>query len=126
MKYLGGMLCSDGSCMSAVTSRLGEARNSFEKLAAIWKHSNLTEPRKIAIYKACVVTKLMYGLEVYCLKKVERDRVDAFHARCLRKILGIPHSMISRVSDATVLSRACGPALSVQIVARQVMLFGFV
>ena len=124
VKYLGGILTADGDCSSAVTARIGEARSSFNKLEAVWKHSSITIHKKIQFFKACVVTKLLYGVEIYCLRKAERDRIDAFQALCLRKILKIPHSMISHVSNKAVLQQAGEIYLSTQLLIRQVILFG--
>ena len=57
------------------------------------------------------------------MKKHERDRIDAFQAMCLRKILRIPHPMISHVSNNSVLQSAGERSLSKQLAARQVILF---
>ena len=122
-KYLGGILSADGTCTSAVVSRLGEGRSVFQNLLAIWKHSTLPLSRKLAVFRACVLSKLMYSLEVYCLKKHERDKLDAFHAMCLRRILRIPHPMLSHISNKTVFERAEAVPFSVQLIARQVSLF---
>ena len=71
-----------------------------------------------------MVSKLLYGLEVYCLKAYEKQRVDGLHVACLRKILRIPHSMISHVTNKTVLQTAREKPLSKKILVRQITLFG--
>jgi len=120
---LGSVITADGQCTSAVVARLGEARASFTKLEAIWKHSALSKSRKLEVYKACIVSKLLFGLEIHFLRKHERDRLDAFHARCLRKILRIPHPMISHVSNKLVLQAAGEQPLSTQLTMKQVIFF---
>ena len=122
--YLGGLLSANGSPSTAVTRRLGEATGSFNKLERVWKHSSLTSKRKLAVYQACVISKLLYGLEVICLRQAERTRIAAFHARCLWLILRIPHSMISRITNAEVLRQADSLPLSEKVQRRQLLMFG--
>ena len=54
--------------------------------------------------------------------KADLRRLDAFPASCLRKILRIPYSFISTVSNAEVLSRANHRMLSKILQYRQIML----
>ena len=84
--YLGGLVSNTGSTAAALTRRLGEARGVFERLASVWKHASFTKERKLIIFQACVVSKLLYGLEPLCFKKADRARINAFQARCLRQI----------------------------------------
>ena len=76
------------------------------------------------IFEACVQTKLLYSLHTTWLKKQELAKVDAFHARCLRRILGIGHSYWSRVTNASVLQLAGRMKLSSVLLQRQLCLFG--
>ena len=104
--YLGGMLSSSTSAAPEVSRRLGEVRGSFKSLNRCWSHANISRQRKCQLYRACVVSKLMYGLESLWLLQRDLHRLDAFHAKCLRQICHIPPSFISRVSNATVLQAA--------------------
>ena len=70
------------------------------------------------------MSKLLYSLHVAWLSTAARRRLDGFQARCLRKILGIQHSMISRVTNVEVLSRAGVRKASVMLLERQLRLFG--
>ena len=124
--YLGGMISCDGRSSAEITRRLGEARSTFLNLVAIWKHANLTSARKKEVFDACVVSKLLYGLESNWVLQVERDKLDAFYAQCLRKIAGISHSYYSRVSNRTVLGKFGSLTLSKQLFARQLLYFGHV
>ena len=87
-------------------------------------HANISKARKQEIYEACVLSKLMYGLETTWLRKAERGRLNAFHVKCLRHIHGIPPSYTSRVSNASVLEMARSQHLSVTLTKRQLLLFG--
>ena len=50
-----------------------------------------------------IAVTCLYGLEGACLNKAERNKLDGFHARCVRRILKISPSFISRVSNNYVL-----------------------
>ena len=109
-----------------MSRRIGAARNDFDTLARIWSHSSLSSERKIKIYEACVMSKLLYCLHTSWLKTPELARLDAFHAKCLRRILGIPHSYVSRISNSTVLQSARARKLSTTLLERQLLLFAHV
>ena len=75
---------------------------------------------------ASILSKLLYVLHTTWLKTPELNRVEAFHAKCLRKIMGIPLSYISRVSNEEVLRAAGSSKLSGLLLQRQLMLFAHV
>ena len=75
------------------------------------------------IFDSCVVTRVMYGLQSAWLNQAERRRIDGFHARCLRSILKIPHAYYSRVSNATVLTRAQARPLSTRLLQQHLIYF---
>ena len=104
--YLGSLLSSDGRPMRELTRRLGEASGLFEKLAHVWKHANIAKARKLQIFDACIMPKLVYSLESLWLLKVGRDRLDPSYARCLRRILDVRSSFVSRVSNNSILQSA--------------------
>ena len=64
----------------------------------------------------------MYGSHTAWLKKAELGNLDAFQARCLRMILGIPHSFYSRVPNTDVLSRAKTQKFSAVLLYKQLTL----
>ena len=80
--------------------------------------------KKQFVVRACVVSRVLYSLKVHCLTKVELARLDAFYVGCLRKIWGIPHSMLSRVSNHSVLRTARQAPLSKSFLQQQLCLFG--
>ena len=122
--YLGSLLSCYGRASPSINRRLGEARASFLKVDRIWKHANITKHRKIEIYMSCVVSKLLYSLDCETLRQCDRQRIDAFHCRCLRTICKIPHSMLSHVSNLRVLETAQLQSLSSILANRQLILFG--
>ena len=65
----------------------------------------------------------MYNLHTAWMRSQELARLDAFQARCLRRILGVPHSFISRVTNKSILERAGCRKLSSILLQRQLCLF---
>ena len=117
--YLGGLLHINADSKPEVTRRLGEARGVFRALTKCWNHAGISKSRKLCLFDAIVVPKLLYNLESLWLLQADRHRLDSFQASCLRKILGIQHSYYSRVSNATVLTTARADRLSEALRTRQ-------
>ena len=61
--YLGGMLNCDGRVASELSRRIGEATGILDKLKKLWSHSSIGLARKLKIYDACVLSKLLYSLD---------------------------------------------------------------
>ena len=121
--YLGGLITCDGKVGTELTRRLGEATKVFKQLGKLWNHASIGKARKLTIYKSCVISKLLYSLDSIWLLKADRTRLDAFHYRCLRKNLGMPHSCISRVRNVDVLDKARESPLSEVLLGRQEKLY---
>ena len=124
--YLGSSLDADGRNGSEVSRRLGMAKADFSTLSKVWAHSSLSRSRKLDILRSCIESKLMYGLAVMTLTKVELRRIDGFQCRCLRKILGIAPSYWSRISNLTVLGIAGRQPLSQTLKQERMIYLGSV
>ena len=96
----------------------------FLIMMKLWSHANLNAKRKIEIFNSCITSKVMYSLESLWLLQADKDRLNAFQCMCLRRILRIPHSFVSRVSNAVVYERAQQVKFSVTLEARQIRLYG--
>ena len=124
MKYLGSLLASDGRIGSELARRLGMARAEFDTLLRVWSHAAVGMHKKLNILDACVTTKLVYGLHTACLSVAESRRLDGFYVRCLRRVLRIPPSYYSRVSNASVLSMAQRRPISARLRQQRLLFFG--
>ena len=100
--YLGSVISASGSITSEVNRRLGMAKADFDALNRVWKHTHLTCAKKLQIFSACVVSRLMYSRHTAWLCKADLRKIDAFQARCFGSILDIPHSFISHVRNDCV------------------------
>ena len=57
------------------------------------------------------------------LNVAEQRRLNGFQARCLRKVLGIKHAFVSRISNADVLKAAGQIDFSKQLLRQQLKLY---
>ena len=121
--YLGGLISCDGKSGSEMKRRVSEGRVAFKSLAKLWPNANLRQSLKVEILNACITSKVLYSLESLWPLKVDCTRLNAFQCYCLRRILRIPPSYVSRVSNLRVLERACQTQYSDLLQQRQIRLY---
>ena len=124
MLYLGSTVHANGKFGCEISRKIGFVRAEFDFLHRIWKSSALPQSRKLQIFDALILCKLRYGVASSWLSKSELRRLDGFEAWCLRKMLGIKPSFISRVSNARVRQIAGTSPISSAIRTSQLRLLG--
>ena len=88
--YLGADISRDGEITSEVNCRIAKAARAFGCLKRpILQNKNLTVITKRTVYKAVVLSVLLYGAETWTTKAVHIRRLNSFHNRCVRSILGV-------------------------------------
>ena len=103
--YLGSTLNNSLTLDVELDRRLGRANTTMARLSKrVWENSSLTRRTKILVYQACVLTTLLYGSEAWTTYMRQEHRLNAFHMRCLRRILGI--NWQDHITNREVLSRA--------------------
>ena len=60
------------------------------KLVSIFKSRDITLPTKVRLVKALVFPAVMYGCEIWTVKKAEHQRINAFEMWCWRRLLRVP------------------------------------
>eukprot|EP00959_Pyramimonas_sp_CCMP1952_P208850 4368503-Pyramimonas_sp.AAC.1 len=120
--YLGGLLREDEDTGASVARRVGEARGAFESWKTVWKHASITRQWNLYLFSARVVTQLTHSLEALCLRQTDRDKINAFQAHRLRKRSGVPHSMISRVSNEAVRNMSRQRKISLRVLYNQLIM----
>ena len=68
---------------------------------SILKSRDITLPRRVHLVKAMVFPVVMYGCEIWTVKKAERQRIDAFELWCWRRLLRVPWT--ARRSNQSIL-----------------------
>ena len=93
-------------------------------MCKVWSHSNLPISRKLSIYRSLIESKLFYSLSTACFTVAELRRLDGFQARCLRSVLHIGPSYLTRISNIEVRRRAGVTPASHRLSQQQLILFG--
>ena len=89
MTYLRRLLLKDANITSELGLKIGYALHSYSNLQRIWSHANFLIRRKLTLFKSLILSKLQYGFESLWLNWCERKQLDAFHCKCLRRIMKI-------------------------------------
>ena len=97
--YIGSYMSSDGDSGPDVRSRIRKAASIFKLVRPIlWASTTINLNVKLRLYTA------MYACETWKRSAIIVHRLDVFHRRCLRAILGISWS--DRVTHEEVMRRA--------------------
>ena len=59
-------------------------------LDSIFKSRDITLPTNVCLVKAMVFLVVMYGCEIWTIKKAEYRRIDVFDLWCWRRLLRVP------------------------------------
>ena len=76
--FFGSKITADGDCSHEIKRRLLLGRKTMIKIDSILKIRDITLLTKIRLVKAMVFPVVMYGCEIWIIKKDERQRIDAF------------------------------------------------
>ena len=107
--YLGSTI-TDLSMDAEINKRIGKAASTLARLTArVWTSPKLSIKTKMAVYNACVICTLLYGSETWTTYAGQERRLNTFHLRSIRRILGICWQ--DKVTSADVLSRAGLPTM---------------
>ena len=88
---LGGFrITADGDCSHESKRRLLLGRKAMTNLDSILKSRDITLPTKVCLFKAMVFPVVMYGCEIWTIKKAEHRRIDAFELWCWSRFLKVP------------------------------------
>ena len=70
--FLGSKITTDGDCSHEIKRRLLLGRKVLTNLDSIFKSRDITLPTKVRLVKAMVFPVVMYGCEIWTVKKAER------------------------------------------------------
>ena len=107
---LGSVISENASVNKDLDNRLSKASSSFGRLSKrVWQSHSLRLSTKLQVYRAVVVTTLLYGAETWVLYRKQIRLLERFHQRCLCSILGIKWQ--DHVPNEEVLKRASLPSI---------------
>ena len=108
-----------------VNDRLGQMYGLMDQYKRVWK-SPIAIQKKCLYMNGTVWSRGRWSLHLLHLNKALRDSLDGAQASMLRRIAGIPHPYISRVSNAATRRRCNATRFSVQILRSQLRWLGHV
>ena len=101
--FLGSKITADGDCSHEIKRRLLLGRKVTTNLDSLLKSRDITLPTKVHLVKAMVFPVVMYGCEIWTIKKAEHRRIDASELWCWRRLLRVPWT--ARRSNQSILQQ---------------------
>ena len=99
--FLGSIITADGDCSHEIKRRLLLGRKVMTNLDSILKSRDITLPTKLCLVKAMGFPLVIYGYDIWTVKKAEHRRIDAFELWCWRRLLRVPWN--ARRSNQSIL-----------------------
>ncbi len=88
--YLGSTISSNLSLDNELNTRISKASIVMARLTKrVWNNSMLTINTEMKVYQASVLRILLYGSETWTMYIWQECRINSFHLRWVRRILGI-------------------------------------
>ena len=88
--FLGSKITADSDCSHKIKRHLLLGRKAMKNLDSVRKSRDIILPTKVHIVKAMVFPIVIYGCEIWTIKKAECWRIDAFELWCWRRLLRVP------------------------------------
>ena len=108
-----------------IAVRLQKASRAYGALQSrLWSQRGIQVKSKVKVYKAVILTTLLYGSQSWTLYKRNVQDLQKFHLRSLRQILRISWS--ERVSNTEVLERAEMTGIACMLIRRQLKWVGHI
>ena len=107
--FWGSKIKVNGDCSQEIKRHLLLGRKVMTNLDSMFKIRDITLPTKVRLVKAMVFPVVMYECESWTVKKVERQRIDAFELWCWRRLLRVPWT--ARRSNQSIL-KEISPGIS--------------
>ena len=102
--YLGSYISRIGDAEVDVTARIGKAASVFQRLRPIWKAGAISKAVKLRLYTSIVLPTAIYAGETWTKTAKISKKLDVFHHRCLRTIMGV--SWKDHVSNEELMKRS--------------------
>ena len=82
-------ITEDGDCSHEIKRCLLLGRKVMTNLDSMLKSRDITLTTKVRLVKAMVFPVVMYGCEIWTIKKAACRRIDAFELWCWRRLLRV-------------------------------------
>ena len=82
--YLGSTITDNLSIDSELNKQIGKAAMTLSRFTKrVWSYNKLSDHTKFNVYKACVISTLLYGSVSWTMRAHQEKRLNVFHMRCL-------------------------------------------
>ncbi|XP_047501815.1 uncharacterized protein LOC125047580 [Penaeus chinensis] len=123
--YLGSTLSRAVNIDAEVINRIAKASSAFGRLREnVWERRGLSLTTKLKVYRAVVLTTLLYACETWAVYSRHAKQLNRFHLSCLRRLLRIKWQ--DKISDTEVLELASIPSIHTLLQKAQVRWAGHV
>ena len=90
----GSKITADGDCSHEIKRCLFLGRKVMNNLNIILNSRDITLPTKSRLVKAMVFPVVMYGCDIWTVRKTECQRIGAFELWCWRRLLRVPCTLL--------------------------------
>ena len=102
--YLGSTLTREANADTEINNRVAKASAAFGRLREnVWERRGLSINTKLKVYRAVVLTTLLYASETWTVYSRHAKQLNSFHMNCLRRILRVKWQ--DKVADTEILER---------------------
>ena len=103
-KYLGSTINYSASLEDEIINHISKATEAFGKLRhCLWNARGISLKTKISVYRAVVLTTLLYGSESWTPYRTQINKCDVFHKHCTRTICS--YTLEERVTNADLFDK---------------------
>jgi hypothetical protein len=105
LNYLGSTITKAANIDSEISNRISKTSSAFGRLRdSVWDRKGISLTTKIKVYRAIVLTTLLYACETWTVYCSHAKKLNHFHTSCIRRLLKIKWQ--DKVPDTEVLTRA--------------------
>ena len=121
--YIGSLITNNGSSSREITFRIAKAASAMNRLSnSLFRKQRISIQTKINIYRALVVSVLLYGCEAWATTLADRRRLEVFNMRCQRRLLRVFWQQ--HISNHSIRERTKQPPASSLLRQRRLRWFG--
>ena len=124
-KYLRSVISSNGYLDKVINVSVCKARHTLGCLwSCVLNQNNILQLNKLKVYKAIILTSLLYGCETWILYRRHLKLLEHFHMHSLRSILGMLWQ--DKITNLEILNRAETTGIKAMILKVQLLWTGHV
>ena len=123
--YLGSTVSNTAKIDKEIRNRLGKASAAFGKLQQrLWNNRHVSIRVKCKVYRAVVLSCLLYGAEAWTIYRTQVKKLSAFMMRQLRDIMSV--KWFDKITNEEILRRANLPCMADILIERNLRWVGHV